>query len=324
MHTSANAPRSSRPIVTLIASMALLVLPSCASRGLVVRDVSAAFAAFAARTGAMAPDARLAAFDREVTPSFPAFYRWKLDALRATPRGAATVLDEHVRRHPALRERYERVRASLGSELARHGRSFRAAFPDFEPDIEVWVLHSLGELDGGIREIGGREYFLLGVDGIARFHAFEDQGPFFHHELFHLYHRGYFEPGDELWGALWAEGLAVHVSRSLNPRASEAELLLDVPTGLRADCEANRAAIVAFARERLRSTRGDDYATLFLMRSERPDVPRRSGYWLGEQVVRSLARTRSMHELVRWRGEGLRSAIEATLGELAQAPQTDR
>ena len=57
-----------------------------------------------------------------------------------------------------------------------------------ETSNEIHIANSLFEMDGGSRKIDGRQVFVLGLDSIAKYHNALTDTPFFHHELFHLYH----------------------------------------------------------------------------------------------------------------------------------------
>src|SRR5205085_1896277 len=103
--------------------------------------------------------------------------------------------------------RAKALSASLGRELPATDARFREAFPDFAYDGEVFFLVSLGGMDGGLREVHGRMALLFGVDIIARVYGGDAKlSAFFHHELFHLYHRQFPDPALEgtLARALWA------------------------------------------------------------------------------------------------------------------------
>ncbi len=49
------------------------------------------------------------------------------------------------------------------------------------------------------------------------------------------------QPG--MWQPLWQDGLAVHVSKMLNPRATDKEMLLDFPAGSLALPPVQRASV---------------------------------------------------------------------------------
>lgn len=82
-------------------------------------------------------------------------------------------------------------------------------------------------MDGGTRQFGDKSYFILGLDGMVKYHkGFTSEVPFFHHELFHVYHSQYLTEEMTFWVGLWGEGLATYAAERLNPQASLEELML--------------------------------------------------------------------------------------------------
>ena len=62
---------------------------------------------------------------------------------------------------PELRPRYEQTQREFPAAFEAGIQHFRKAFPGFTPNIPVYLLHSLGEMDGGIRELGGKNYLIF-------------------------------------------------------------------------------------------------------------------------------------------------------------------
>jgi hypothetical protein len=158
---------------------------------------------------------------------------------------------------------------------------------------------------------------MFGIDVIARLHDFPDEQPFFHHELFHVYHGQFFEECDQAWCALWMEGLAVLAARTLNPAASDAELLLGSPRPIRPEVERNRKAAVCAAVARLDSNRQTDYAALFSNGPAPGDVPPRFGYYVGYLAAQEAARERSLAQLAHLDNAAARPIVGAALARLA-------
>ena len=73
-------------------------------------------------------------------------------------------------------------------------------------------------------------------------------------------------------------------------------------------------------RSRLASTDADEVRDYFFLSSERTDIPKRSAYYIGYHVAAELASSRTLDELVRLQGPGLRDAIDQTLQTLALQP----
>ncbi|MFO1311383.1 MAG: hypothetical protein U1F41_04890 [Burkholderiales bacterium] len=152
---------------------------------------------------------------------------------------------------------------------------------------------------------------------MARLYAPGDERPFFHHELFHVYHARFFAGCEAVWCALWSEGLAVRASEFLNPGATDAQLLLDTPRPIRSEVEARRRDAVCAVRARLDSKAPEDYAPLFTGRRALDGLPPRFAYYVGYLAAREAGRTRSMAELARLSAEDARPVLDAALASLA-------
>ena len=214
-----------------LAALALLGASTAVSAGEAApeapyTDLTQAFVEFYDRTEGMTDEARVAAFKANVAPRFPGFY---------TPRDGKSEerwerqITSQLAAFPAIRERYVAAQRDFGRAYADARRHFALTFPDSHARIDTWFLHSLGEMDGGTREIDGRTVLIFGADGIARYHSPEDIGPFFDHELFHVEHGQYFPECEPVWCALWIEGLATAAAEQMNPGIGEKALMLETP-----------------------------------------------------------------------------------------------
>ena len=153
---------------------------------------------------------------------------------------------------PGIRDHFTAVTSGFARLLAPAYDSFARAFPDLRPIGPIYIVHSIGEFDGGTRKVSGQSRLVFGADVMAQVHHFADETPFFQHELFHVYHAQFFSDCEETWCALWSEGLAVLVAQRLNPRATDAELLLTSPQPIRPEVDRNRvAAVCAVASRRV-------------------------------------------------------------------------
>lgn len=145
----------------------------------------------------------------------------------------------------------------------------------------------------------------------------------FVHELFHQYHD---QIAPELtaedvplWISLWEEGLATYVSRQMNPGSTEAQALM-FPRDL---AELAQPKLPSLARELLAHFDSPDkgeYRAFFHGRNGRPDVPPRSGYYVGYRIAAKLAAGRSLQQLALLRGPELKAAVRLALQQLARGP----
>lgn len=287
----------------------------------VVHNVSMGFVEFwdAARDKPKAE--QLAQFKARVAPGFPGFY----DIARFNGSVTQEKQDAKIQRaiddFPAIREGYLVKARNFETELPKNIASFKATFPDFVPNHEIYVVHSLGEMDGGIRQIGGKDYLIFGIDGMVKYHGAGSDNPFFHHELFHTYHSAMSECDEANWVSLWREGLAVYVSKVLNPDADNDQLLLDIP-----DHMADRtAAVLPAALEQLEQVLdnkdSDSYSGLFLRAGDKSGLPARRGYYLGYLVAQEAGKTQSVQALAKLGCGPVRELVHNTVHALRTKAQ---
>lgn len=243
---------------------------------------------------------QVAAFKAQVAPVFPGFY----SAARFKGQTAAQYderIENAITEFPAIRADYVKKAQQFNAELPKYTVRFKAEFPDMQPPEDIYVLHSLGEMDGGFRTIDGKASMIFGVDAMAKFHRGDNESAFFDHELFHLYHQQAApDCGDAgIWYNLWNEGLAVYVSKVMNPGASEKEMLLDVPEGMPAQTRAMLPQALAQLESVLDKTDAATFADLFSRRGESGTLPKRRGYYLGYLVAKEAGKTRDLRELAK-------------------------
>jgi hypothetical protein len=280
-------------------------------------DLTPAFGAAWEETKDLPDSERVDAFERNFAPNLPGFY----DPKRASPgreeRFQARIL-RGLKQFPEQRAGIEDVSRRFATMFTPALSSFEAQFGTMTGYPPVYLVNSLGEFDGATRELPDGVRLLFGADMIARIHAKHDVQPFFHHELFHLYHnRLHPEECGMMWCSLWFEGLAVYVSEKLNPGATDDELLLNVPTPIRPEVDAHMTEAVCAVRWRLESRDRSDYAALFMTERLTPNLPPRFGYYVGYRVAQRLGRRRSFNELARLPPQEVRPLIERTLRDMA-------
>ncbi len=186
---------------------------------------TAAFTAFMDETATMPEAERVRLFRTRFNALFPGFYQ---PNGRTEEQYNASVA-ANLRGFPAIREKYTAVSGAFAQAFTTGQARFRTVFPDYRLSMPVYLVHSLGQMDGGSRTISGRNVMVFGADVIAKIHDETTIGPFLDHELFHVYHSVWFKDCDPLWCSLWQEGLAVYVASRMNPGATERQLLLDIP-----------------------------------------------------------------------------------------------
>jgi hypothetical protein len=213
---------------------------------------------------------------------------------------------------PAIRS----IVAGLRQQLEQANGRFLKTFPDMRWSGDIYVMASGYCFSGRAQMIQGRSALLFGVDAIAALGQ-KDLIPGMQHELFHRYHRQFFEfeasSAYPLWTALWSEGMAMYVSKQLNPSASELDLGL-VPLGMARQVDERRVDVAADFLRKFGSTAEKD-ATLYFNSNEKTDavVPPRAGYQLGVLVVRDLSKRYSIQTLAHWSQAEAKPQVRAAL-----------
>ena len=280
-------------------------------------DLSDDYERFYDRTDGMPTADRVAAFKAEIVPLFPAFYRVGRPGGASTEEGLDARIARSIEAFAAQRAGYERAARGFTAQLGPALASFRQSFPDATDFGDIYLVHSLGEMDGGTREVDGTVYFVFGADVIARVHPPGTERPFFHHELFHRYQSRWFPGCDQIWCGLWTEGGAVLAADELNPGADDAQLLLTLPAPIRPVVDANLTEAVCTARAKLDSSADEDWGAMFSFQRINETLPPRFGYYVGYLALREARNAHSLAEIAHMSAEQARPALEAALARLA-------
>ena len=290
------------------------------SRGLHLVDYTDEFAQVWDATSALPDAQRTAKFKADFAKILPGFY----DHQRMRG-GTEAKYDEYLlkglKAYPDQRAGIARVSKEFAQSIAPAQASFERAFGPMTGYPPVLLVNSLGEFDGGTRTLNDKGYLMFGADMIDKIYKTTPIQPFFHHELFHLYHGRTFEECEPIWCNLWSEGLAVHVAKTLNPDASDASLLLTFPVPLREAVEKDRRGAICSVVAKLDSTKDEDYPPLFQGRPNPGGAfPPRYGYYVGYLVAQDLGRTRTLKQLTALKASEVRPLVEASLRGMADCP----
>jgi hypothetical protein len=311
------APQAADESVAPVASKAPAAAPE-------VLNLADDFVAFWDATKGLPTPERVAIFKRDVASLIPGFYEIDRFEGRVTQERQDERIARSIENFDAIREAYIVKAEAFDSDLDRNLATFREAFPDFKFDIGVVLLHSLGEMDGGTRELNGKQTLVFGADMMATVHHWDDEAAFFDHELFHVHHSAFFGECDAVWCGLWKEGLAVYVASTLNPEAGNPELLLEFPKGLVPDTQARLKEALLDLRGSLDSTEIPDLMRLFSTDEDPTGLPGRRGYYLGLLVAREIGKGRDLASLARMTQDEARPLIVAAIDKLiASAPAAE-
>ena len=266
-------------------------------------------------TANMADGKRVAAFEKKIGPIAGGFY-----SRERMPDSYDFRILLQLKTYPERRAGNLAVSHEFRSLFAPARRKFEAVFGPVSSPEPVYLLDSMGELDGGTRDLQGRSTLLFGVDVIAQVHAGKDMTASFEHELFHVYHEKQVTSCGLLWCALWEEGLATYVASRLNPHADDDALSLNLPEPIRPAVEANRAAAVCAVVARLNSDDDEDFANLFLADSHLSGFPPRMAYYIGYLVAQDIGRRYDLHRMATMSWVEAKPLIDASLTRMATCP----
>ena len=272
---------------------------------------------FEAHTGRLPPERRVAEFRATFDALLPGLYRDK-DEARLERR-----IEKALAEFPSIRPAYRLVEHRFPADLRTAVQRFRQVFPDFVPPLPIYLVHSLGTRDGGSVYLGGRHVMLFGADVIARIHNDDSLQPFLTHELFHLEHARHFADCDQLWCALWQEGLATFAASRMTPGATDHQLLLDQPSPIRAPTDAHWTQALCWIATRFDATDNGDIDAAFTGSHQPPDLPSRFGYYVGLHIASEAAHASELPALTRLSDEEARPIVVKALGSLiatAHAP----
>ena len=287
--------------------ISLLVLINLSS-GIKVSDSTPDFVKFWEGSKDLSLEERAKRFQEEITPNLP-------DGILEILKGSIEVdyIKKSLQAHEAYHDKFMDFYVTFHEDFYDALNVFLKFFPDFKKDFRVYIIHSLGEMDGGTRFINGGLSLVLGLDCIAKYHDKAGIHPFIHHELFHIYHQQFFKENNVFWRRLWAEGLATYVAEKLNPSATHKDIMLDFPKGLINACKADMKILWQEVQRLLLSTNSADYKRYFLMSSQDKKTPKRAGYYLGYLIAHNLALKFSMSELIQMDEKEIFSSIQKAI-----------
>lgn len=301
------ATRATAPASTAAAAKAPPKAVSRARPG-TLTDLTPDFIAFADETAALPEAERVKAFHARFDPLLPGYYsregpgQARVDAMIAF----------QLKAFPTLRGKFTATAAAFGKAFKAGEVHFRKAFPDYRLTLPVYLVHSMGQQDGGTRTLAGRTILVFGADVIAAIHDETTIGPFLDHELLHAYHQSRFGECQQLWCALWSEGLATYVASRLNPGASDRALLLTLPRPIRREVEPRLAEAMCNVGARLESTSQDDVQAMFNFR-EGGQFPPRYGYFVGYVLAAKLGETIPLERLAAMPASQVKPLLRAAI-----------
>jgi hypothetical protein len=284
----------------LLPVLALAITAPAVAQVCPYQNLMPEFSEFVATTGELAPPARAAAFVERFVAKHPDFYSEQLFGTREKLLERAERLFDPQRApkfqgtRPITLDDVLATGRSITADYALMDATFRKAFPDYRCETPITFGISLYMFDGNqSSDAPGKSQMRFGVEMISALHPARELPAFFHHELFHIYQAqvlgaevpsGAQEP---VWWSLWNEGLASYVSWKLNPTLIAPEIFWS-PRDMEAQLQPKLAEAARLLLIDLDGHEG--YRRWFMGGSNPPDLPSRSGYYLGYLMAKQLDR----------------------------------
>ena len=219
---------------------------------------------------------------------------------------------------------------SLEAAIPVQTARFRALFPDApaKPSVVVVLAPDFDSKSGVLSD--GTPVLALSIDTLMLEKA--DLSILFPHELFHLYdanHAGITNdgvmPGAKLTLPLFEEGLATYVSTLVSPGHTDGQYLLQDSLGALPASRLPEAAqrfLVDADKLAIDPTDNSMANARWFEGSDKryqPDLPNRSGYWLGLNLVRRMSKSHSLTEMASWPADKAQAETRAALMVMAAA-----
>lgn len=229
--------------------------------------------------------------------------------------------------YPQLAAQIPEATQALRATIAAQTLRFRRLFPDADenPPVEIILAPNFDAKSGVLSD--GTPVLAFAVDSLLLEQAQLDI--VVPHELFHLYHAQHagirndgVMPDADLTLPLFAEGLATYVSSQLSPGHKDGELLLQGDLG---DIPANRFPIIArrFLNDAHNKAIDPSHPEVFkrwfnaAAKPYQSDLPNRTGYWLGLQLIRHMRKTYSLAQMASWSPRQAEKQVVAALRQIS-------
>ena len=313
-----------RRILVAVILLLFSSIPASAAapdQGLQLIDYTDEFDTVWQQVATVPKDRRVEAFQAAFATILPGFYDPERVKDFIPKERYQELIAKGLQAYPEKKAGIQRVSREFSALIAPAQQSFERAFGPMHGYPSVYLVNSFGEFDGGTRKLKDGVHLMFGADMIDQLYKTTPIQPFFHHELFHLYHGRSFDECEAVYCSLWKEGLAVHVASTLNPGASDASLLLTFPVSLREAVEKDRSGAICSVVAKLDSTRNEDFPPLFQGRPQPgAKFPPRYGYYVGYLVAQDLGRTRDLKQLAALTPAEVEPLVKQSLASMATCP----
>jgi len=259
-------------------------------------------------------DEQEALWDRFIEQPRQELYDWVVWEKRDNPqweKEKTSSLEARFAAYPRIGDQIPAAVRSLEAAIPLQAARFRALFPDapVNPQVAIVLAPDFDSKSGVLAD--GTPVLALAIDTLLLEKA--DLGILFPHELFHLYdaeHAGINNdgvmPGTNLTLPLFEEGLATYVSTLVSPGHTDGQYLLQGTLGALPASrlpEVARRFLTDADKPTIDPAHGSQANARWFEGNDtryQSDLPNRSGYWLGLNLIRRMSKTHSLREMASW------------------------
>jgi hypothetical protein len=233
--------------------------------------------------------------------------------------------------YPRIADQLPGAITSLQAAIPVQAAKFHELFPNapIHPPVVIVLAPDFDAKSGVLAD--GKPVLALGIDSLLLEKA--DLSIIFPHEIFHIYdaiHAGITNDGvmagADLTLPLFEEGVATYVSTQISPGHSDGQYLLQDDLGTLPAARLREVAKRFLAdanRPAIDTADSKAYARWFESSNQAPyqaDLPNRSGYWLGLNLIREMVKTHSLQEMAAWSPAKAQQETRAMLLKMAGQP----
>lgn len=225
-------------------------------------------------------------------------------------------------------EATKKVFDGFENTVAEQIKKYSAKFPDSKFTNKIYAVPG-ATFNGKANELSQTKETVLAFGINIMIEIDDDPDVLYSHELFHIYHHNrlnidektYDEKG-KLTLPLWMEGLAVYVSKEMNPSKGDDKVFMskDLPKVPQKDIRWMAEDFLKNADAKSYDEKHPEiYQNWFNFGKQiRKDIPTRAGYLLGYHVVKELGKKYSSYEMAGWDLDKMHKEVKSTLAQLSK------
>ena len=206
-------------------------------------------------------------------------------------------------------EKIAKLNKNAEAEIKNVLEEFKKSFTDFDPARDYYITIAFS-FKGKVVDVAGKDVFAIGLesfgDNVLQFKITVA------HELFHLYHFQFFSTRGAIYRKVWAEGMAVYASAVIVPGYKDSKYL-----GFSVEKMNKCYDLLPKMATELRKNMGerDEKLERIYLGAEDNDtgIPPEAGYYVGLQIVASLAKKTPIDELAKLKSDKVYALVEEEL-----------